>query len=68
MEGEYQFNKNDVQDAISRPEGKFVVSSIWIYKIHHAVGYKKRFAARGFSWKEGIDYEETFAAIGSQDT
>ena len=35
--------------------------------IQHAVdgnivGYKERFIARGFSWKEGIDYEETFAA------
>ena len=39
-----------------RPEGKFVVSSIWIYKIQHAVddniaGYKEGFVARGFSQK-----------------
>ena len=50
-----------------------VVSSIWIYKIQHAVdgnivGYKERFVALGFSQKEGIDYEETFAATGSEDT
>ena len=53
-----------------RPEGKSVVSSIWIYKIQHAidgniVGYKERFVARGFSRKEDIDYEETFAATRS---
>ena len=35
---------------------KSIVSSIWIYKIQHAidgniVGYKARFIARGFSWK-----------------
>ena len=53
-----------------RPEGKSVVYSIWIYKIHHAVdgnivGYKARFVARGFSQKEGIEYEETFAATES---
>ena len=46
------------------------MSSIWIYKIQHAVDgnimeYKEIFVARGFSQKEGINYEETFAAIGS---
>ena len=44
------------------------MSSIWIYKIQHVVdgsimGYKARFVARGFSHKEGTDYEETFAPI-----
>ena len=44
--------------------------SIWIYTIKHAVdgnivGYKARFIERCFSWKEGIDYEETFAATRS---
>ena len=53
-----------------RPEGKSVMYSIWIYKIQHAVdgnivGYKEIFVARGFSRKEGIDYEETFAATRS---
>ena len=43
------------------------MSSIWMYTIQHAVdvnivGYKARFVARGFSQKEGIDYEETFTA------
>ena len=28
--------KNDVWDIVPRPEGKFVVSSKWIYKIKHA--------------------------------
>ena len=50
-----------------------MMSRIWIYKIQHAVddnivGYKARFIARCFSWKEGINYEETFAATGSEDT
>ena len=66
----HQFKKNDVQDAVSRPEGKSVVSSIWIYKIQHEiddniVGYEERFVAQGFSQKEGIDYEETFPSNGS---
>ena len=30
--------KNDVWDVVLRPEGKYVVSSKWIYKIKHVVG------------------------------
>ena len=62
---EYQsIMKNDV---VPRP-GKLVVTSKWIYKIKHAADgsiekYKERFVARGFSQKEGIDYEENFAPI-----
>ena len=53
---EYQFKKNDVEDVVLRPKGNSVVSSIWIYKIKHAVdgkivGYKARFIAQGFSQK-----------------
>ena len=53
-----------------RPEGKSIMSSIWIYNIQHAVdgnivGYKEIFVAQGFSQKEGIDYEETFATTRS---
>jgi hypothetical protein len=43
----------------------FRKKSKWIFKIKHVVDgsiekYKARFVARGFSQKEGIDYEETF--------
>ena len=45
-----------------------MVSSKWLFKIKHAADgsiekYKERFVARGFSQKEGIDFEETFAPI-----
>ena len=49
-------------DVFPRPEGKSVVTSKWIYKIKYVAEgsiekYKEIFVARGFSQKEGIDYE-----------
>jgi hypothetical protein len=60
--------KNDVWEVVPRPEGKSVVGSRWIYKIKHAANgsiekFKARFMAKGFSQKEGVDYDETFAPI-----
>jgi hypothetical protein len=60
--------KNDVWDIVSRPEGKSVVSSRWLYKIKHVADgsiekFKVRFVVRGFSQREGVDYEETFSPV-----
>ena len=60
--------KNDVWDTVPKPENKSVVSSKRIYKINHVIDgsietYKERFVARGFSQKEGIDYEEIFSPL-----
>jgi hypothetical protein len=60
--------KNNVWDIVQRPKDKSVVSSKWIYKIKHAANgsvekFKERFVARGFTQKEGIDYEETFSLV-----
>jgi hypothetical protein len=69
MTEEYQsVLKNDVWDIVLRPEGKYVVTSKWIYKIKHAVDgsidkYKVIFVSRGFSQVEGVDYDETFAPV-----
>ena len=60
---EYQsIMKNDVWDVVPRKEGKSIVTSKWTYKIKHDADgsiekHKARFVARGFSQKEGIDYE-----------
>jgi hypothetical protein len=60
--------RNDVWDIVSRLEGKSVVSSRWLYKIKHVADgsiekFKVRFVVRGFSQKEGVDYEETFSPV-----
>ena len=71
MTEEYQsIIKNDVWDIVPKLECKSVVSSKWIYKIKHVADgsiekYKERFVAKGFSQKEGIDYEETFGLVAS---
>ena len=66
---EYQsIMKNDAWEIVLRPEGKSMVTYKWIHKINHAANgsinkYKARFVARGLSYKEGEDYEDTFAPI-----
>jgi hypothetical protein len=60
--------KNNVWDIVPRPKDKSMVSSKWIYKIKHAVdgsveNFKAIFVARGFTQKEGIDYEEIFSPV-----
>jgi len=53
--------KNDVWEIVPRPSDKSIVTSKCIYKIKHVADwsidkYKAKFVSRGFSQKEGIDY------------
>ena len=57
-----------IWEIFLRPERKFVLTSMWIYNINHNVNgridkQKARFVMRGFSQKEVIDYDYTFAPI-----
>ena len=57
---------NDVWEVVPRSLDKTMVSSRCIFKIKHVVNgsiekFKARFVTKGFSQKEGIDYEETFS-------
>jgi hypothetical protein len=69
MTEEYQsIIKNEVREIVPRPKSKDVVSSKWLFKIKYVADgsiekYKARFVAHGFSQKEGINYEETFAPV-----
>ena len=39
--------KNDVWEMVSRPKGKYVMTSKWIYKIKHTIyGSIKKYKAR----------------------
>jgi hypothetical protein len=54
--------------TVPKPKSKDVVPSKWLFKIKHVVDgsiekYKARFVTRGFSQKEGINYEETFTPV-----
>ena len=65
--------KNDVWDVVPRPKDKSVVTAKWLYKIKHgpdgsAEKFKARFVARGFSQKEGIDYDDIFAPVARYTT
>lgn len=55
------------------PEGRTPISCKWIFTIkpgHHDTPprYKARLVARGFSQRQGIDYQETFAPVVRHST
>jgi hypothetical protein len=63
-----QILNNDVYEVVPRPQGKSIVTSKWLYKIKHAADgivekFKAIFVARGFSHKEGIEYDDIVAPI-----
>eukprot|EP00253_Pinus_taeda_P029301 PITA_29301 len=65
--------KNDVWEVVPRPQDKTVVTSKWLYKIKHVADgstekYKDHFVSRGFSQKEGIDYDVIFAPVSKYTT
>ena len=55
-------------DSVFQLSNSWSSESKWIYKIKHgahgsAKKYKARLVARGFSQKEGVDYDAIFAPV-----
>jgi hypothetical protein len=62
------FERNQVWELVDPPPGCKAIGTKWVWKNKEGekgevVKNKSRLVAQGFSQKEGIDYEETFAPV-----
>jgi len=61
--------KNATWDIVDKPKNQKVISCHWLYKKKLGIPgvelprYKARLVARGFSQREGIDYQEVFSPV-----
>jgi hypothetical protein len=62
------FERNQIWELVEPPPGCKPIGTKWLWKNKEGengevVRNKSRLVAEGFSQKEGIDYEETFAPV-----
>jgi hypothetical protein len=62
------FERNQVWELVDPPPGSKPIGTKWVWKNKdgekgEVVRNKSKFVAQGFSQKEGIDYEKTFAPV-----
>ncbi|GJZ49036.1 retrovirus-related pol polyprotein from transposon TNT 1-94 [Tanacetum coccineum] len=67
-----QFYRNKVWTLVPLPYGKIAICSKWVFgnkKDEHGTTTKNkaRLVAQGYSQKEGIDYDETFAPVARME-
>ena len=59
---------NQVWELVDAPRGVKPIGCKWVFKkkidmYGNVVTYKARLAAKGFTHRQGIDYEETFSPV-----
>ncbi|CAM8893550.1 unnamed protein product [Rhodiola kirilowii] len=65
---ESMFN-NGTWELVSKPSGVKIIDNKWVFRIKEAnsstepLRFKARLCAKGFSQREGIDYNEIFAPV-----
>jgi len=73
MNGEFeQTEKNNTWELVPRPNDKNVIGTKWILKNKlnengDVIRNKARLVCKGYAQQEGIDFEETFAAVARLD-
>lgn len=65
--------KNQTWDLTSFPPGKKPIGCKWVYKVKYKADgtlhkHKAQLVTKGFSQREGIDYEQTFAPTAKMST
>jgi len=74
MEDELRsMSTNKVCDLVEIPDGVKLVGCKWVYKTKRdskgkVERFKARLAAKGFTQKERIDYNETFSPVSTKDS
>ena len=63
-----QIIKNETWELVPRLANKNVIGTKWIFRDkmneqEEVVRNKARLVCKGYSWQEGIDYEETFSPM-----
>nr|GEV21569.1 integrase, catalytic region, zinc finger, CCHC-type, peptidase aspartic, catalytic [Tanacetum cinerariifolium] len=64
----HQFDRLDVWELVDRPPCKNVINMKWLWKNKHdekntVIRNKSHRVAKGYSQKEGVDFEESFAPV-----